>query len=179
MNLSKSTNSERSVFTIQEVDQLVAAAPDLDWQTLILLGFYLGASLSDCVAMTWDNVDTTKGLIHYVQKKTKKRVVVPLHPRLLQHLQHLSTTNLAGPLCPTLFAKTSGGGHGLSEGFKRVVKRAGLDLMVVQGQGTRQFARRTFQSLRHSFSTALANVGVSAEVRMQLTGHRSSKIHSK
>jgi integrase len=179
VTLPKATSTEREIFTMEEVEQLVAATPNLDWQTVILLGFYLGARLGDCVAMTWDNVDTTKGLIHYIQQKTKKRVVVPLHARLVQHLHHLSATNVDGPLCPTLFAKTSGGKHGLSEGFKRVVKRAGLDLMVVQGQGTRQFARRTFHSLRHSFSSALANVGVSAEVRMQLTGHRSSEIHSK
>gem|GEM_PF-6808579 len=46
------------------------------------------------------------------------------------------------------------GKHGLSEGFNRIVTRAGLDLMVVKGKGTRNFARRAFHSLRHSFSSA-------------------------
>ena len=161
------------------VDQLVAAAPDLDWQTLILLGFYLGAGLSDCVAMTWDNVDAAKGLVMYPKKKTGKMVVVPMHARLSAHLHHVSATIAGGPLCPTLFGRTSGGTNGLIEGFKRVVKRAGLDLMAVKGKGSRSVARRTFHSLRHSFSTALANAGVSEEVRMKLTGHRSSDIHRK
>ena len=60
-----------------------------------------------------------------------------------------------------------------------MVKRAGLDLMVVRGKGTRNFARRTFHSLRHSFSSALAHKGVSEEIRMNLTGYSSADIHRK
>ena len=172
-------STEREVFMMEEVEKLVAAAPNIDWQTVILLGFYLGARLSDCVAMTWDNVDTAKSQIVFLQKKTQALVLVPMHPRLIQHLHHLSATHADGPLCPKLFGLAPGGKHGLSEGFKRVVKRAGLDLMVVKGKGTRNFARRTFHSLRHSFSSALANAGVSEEIRMKLTGHRSSDIHQK
>lgn len=177
--LPKNTSTEREIFTMEEVEQLVAASPNLDWQTLIQLGFYLGARLGDCVAMTWDNVDAAKGLIAFLQKKTGKIVVVPMHARLISHLHHVSNTNADGPLCPTLFGKTPGGKHGLSEGFKRIVKRAGLDLMVVKGKGKRNFTKRTFHSLRHSFSSALANAGVSEEIRMKLTGHQSSDIHRK
>jgi integrase len=179
VTMPKATSTEREVFTMEEVAKLIAAAPNLDWQTLIHLGFYLGARLSDCVAMTWDNVDEAKGLIMYLQKKTGKVVVVPMHAQLIKHLHHVSASHADGPLCPVLFGKTPSGKHGLSEGFKRVVKRAGLDLMVVKGKGTRSFAKRTFHSLRHSFSSALANAGVSEEVRMKLTGHASSDIHRK
>ena len=102
-----------------------------------------------------------------------------MHPRIIQHLHHVSASNVEGPLCPEHFGKKPGGKHGLSEGFKRIVRRAGLDLMEVKGKGTRNFNRRTFHSLRHSFSSALANAGVSEEIRMKLTGHRSSDIHRK
>lgn len=179
VTLPKSTSSEREIFTMEEVEKLVAAAPNLDWQTLIYLGFYLGARLGDCAAMTWDNVDESKGLIVFLQKKTEKLVVVPMHARLIKHLHHVSATNADGPLCPKLVGKTSGGKHGLSAGFVSIVKRAGLDPMVVKGKGTRSFTKRTFHSLRHSFSSALANAGVSEEIRMKLTGHRSSDIHRK
>jgi Phage integrase family len=70
-------------------------------------------------------------------------------------------------------AKGTGGRRGLSEGFKRIVVNAGLDLMTVQGKGLRKFSKHTFHSLRHSFNSALANAGVPDEVRMQLTGHAS------
>ena len=75
-------------------------------------------------------------------------------------------------------AKSPGGKHGLSESFKRIVVRAGLDL-VIQGKGHRQFTKRSFHSLRHSFTSALAAKGVSEEVRMKLTGHALSDIHRK
>ena len=70
-----------------------------------------------------------------------------------------------------------GGRHGLSEGFKRIMRRAGLALQIVQGGGKRKLARRTFHSLRHSFTSALANAGVPEELRMKLTGHTSKNVH--
>jgi integrase len=70
-----------------------------------------------------------------------------------------------------------GGRHGLSEGFKRIVEKAGLDLQKVKGTGVRSISRRTFHALRHSFTSALANAGVSPELRMKLTGHKSAEIH--
>jgi len=33
----------------------------------ILIGFYVGARLSDAVSMTWDQVDLSEGMIRYVQ----------------------------------------------------------------------------------------------------------------
>ena len=36
----------------------------------------------------------------------------------------------------------------------------------------------TFHSLRHSFNSAMANAGVSQEVRMKLTGHMSADMNS-
>jgi integrase len=36
----------------------------------------------------------------------------------------------------------------------------------------------TFHSLRHSFNSALANAGVSQEIRMKLTGHVSAEMNN-
>lgn len=79
---------------------------------------------------------------------------------------------------PKLAGKLSGGRRGLSEGFKRIVVKAGLDPMTVQGKGIRKFSKRSFHSLRHSFNSALANAGVPEDVRMKLTGH-ASKVMNK
>ena len=179
VKLPKAVSSERSTFSAADLLKLVNAAPNQDWQTLIYMGFYLGARLSDCVMMTWENVDTDSGLLTYIQRKTGKRVVVPIQVNLLRHLITVSESHQSGFLCPSLATKTPGGKHGLSESFKRIVRRAEIDLQTVQGKGARKFSRRTFHSLRHSFSSALANAGISEEVRMQLTGHSSRDIHSK
>jgi integrase len=179
VKLPKAVSSEREVFTINEIHRLVSAAPNEDWQTLILLGAFTGARLGDCVRMTWDNVIPELKVIAYKQEKTGKAVVLPVHEDLRTHLVRLSERGTIGPLCRSLASRGQAGKHGLSEGFKRVVDRAGLDLMVVKGKGTRNFAKRTFHSLRHTFSSLLAGHGVSEELRMKLTGHTSRDIHQK
>ncbi|MGV3772107.1 MAG: tyrosine-type recombinase/integrase [Verrucomicrobiales bacterium] len=179
VKLPKAVSSERAVFTPDEVNLLVQGAPNEDWQTLIMIAIYTGARMSDCLAMTWDNVDSGQKLLVYSQRKTGKMVATPIHVDLLIHLGRLSQKSAVGPLCRSLSTKNQSGKHGLSEGFKRIVMRAGLDLMKVKGKGTRNFSRRTFHSLRHSFSSMLANAGVSEEMRMKLTGHSSRDIHQK
>jgi len=111
-------------------------------------------------------------------KKTKKTLVVPLHRELVTVLSNLERTDRGDKfVLPGMAGKGSGGKHGLSEGFKRIVRRAGLDLQTVQGGGRRKISRRTFHALRHSFTSALANAGVPPEVRMKLTGHATESIH--
>jgi len=175
----KTESSERDVFTSEEAKRLVEAAPSLEWQTLILLGYFVGARLGDCVSMKWENVNPEHGAIIYVQQKTGKKVIVPMHFHVIEHLKYLSTFGTTGFLCPKLAGKGSGGKHGLSEGFKRIVKKAGIDPMTVKGKGTRNFTKRTFHSLRHSFNSALANAGVAEEIRMKLTGHSSKAMNDR
>jgi len=175
----KVESSEREVFTSEEVRRLLEATPSLEWQTLILLGYFIGARLGDCVQMKWDNVNPEMGAIIYIQQKTGKQVVVPMHFHVIKHLNYLSSFKTTGFLCPNLAAKGSGGKHGLSEGFKRIVKKAGIDPMTVKGKGTRNFTKRTFHSLRHSFNSALANAGVAEEIRMKLTGHSSKPTNQR
>ena len=177
--LPKHTSSEREVFTHQEVQELVNAAPDSDWQTIILLGYFAGARLGDCVHMKWENIHPEDGVIVYEQGKTKKKVTVPMHYHVIEHLNRLAeSSNVDGYLCPKLAMKGPGGKHGLSEGFKRIARRAGIDLKETEGKGIRKFNRRTFHSLRHSFNSVLANAGVSEELRMKLTGHTTRSSHA-
>ncbi len=179
VQLPKDESSERGIFTQEEIQTLVGAAPSLEWQTLILLGYFLGARLSDCVHMKWENIHPTDGVIVYEQKKTGKRVVVPMHYHIIEHLDYLRTFGTTGFLCPKLAMKGPGGKHGLSEGFKRIATKAGIDLGVIEGKGTRKFTQRTFHSLRHSFNSILANAGVSDELRMKLTGHSSKEMNKR
>ena len=150
----KCIKSEREVFTHEEVQKLLNTAPSVDWQTLIMLGYFTGARLGDCVHMAWENIKPDKGMIEYEQRKTGKTVNVPMHYHVIEHLKFLSTFGTTGYLCPKLASKGPGGKHGLSESFKRIVTRAGIDLMTVKGKGIRKFSKRTFHSLRHSFNSA-------------------------
>jgi integrase len=179
VQLPKEVSSEREVFTMDEVQKLYRSAPTHEWQTAIYLGYFCGARLSDCVLMKWENIQPEKNLLEYEQKKTGKLVPVPLHTNLIDHLTFISTFGKTGFLCPKLAGKVTGGRRGLSEGFKRIVVKAGIDPMTVKGKGIRNFTKRSFHSLRHSFNSVLANAGVSEEVRRKMTGHSSPMMNQK
>lgn len=179
IKLPKEDCSERDVFTQEEVQRLINNSPSLEWQTLIIIGYFLGARLRDCVHMKWENVFPDQGVIIYHQQKTGKKVIVPMHFHVIEHLNFLSSFGTTGFLCPKLAAKGTGGKHGLSESFKRILNKAKVDPMTVEGKGIRKFSKRTFHSLRHSFNSVLANAGVADEIRMKLTGHSSKVMNTK
>lgn len=179
VELPEEKSSERGLFTHDEIEKLLAVAPSEDWRTLILLGYYTGARLSDCVALTWQNIDSKLKVIRYSQQKTGKEVLVPIHVELFERLCWLSEFGDDGPLCNSLSKKGPGGKHGLSESFKRIVVKASIDQGIVQGKGSRKFTRLTFHSLRHSFNSTLANAGVSPEVRCKLTGHSTFSMNDR
>jgi integrase len=177
IDLPEKESVERGTFTPEEVKMLVDAAKG-EWKTLIQVGYYTGARLSDCCKLEWKDVDLTKGTLSYVQRKTGEEVTIPLHPELLSCLEQLaSTDNPVVLIMPGMANKGPGGRHGLSESFKAIVRKAGVDLQTVQGGGDRKISKRTFHALRHSFTSGLANAGVSPELRMKLTGHSSEAVH--
>ena len=169
---------ERGVFTPTELKLLLEAANGTEWETVILFGFYTGARLSDCTRMEWANVDLVNSTLNFFNEKNQKHMLLPLHPDLAAHLEKIATSDKPQKhITPHMAELGPGGRHGLSEGFKRIVRNAGLDLQTVQGSGVRKISKRTFHALRHSFTSALANAGVSPELRMKLTGHKSAEIH--
>ncbi len=177
VELPAAKGTERGTFTNEQIRMLLKEAKG-EWKTLILLGYYTGARLSDCCAMSWEHVNLAKGTLTYTQGKTGHKVAVPLHPQLLAHLETLAGTDETDPhIMPGMANLKSGGRHGLSQTFKNIMRKAGVDCQSVKGAGVRRQSLRTFHSLRHSFTSALANAGVSEELRMKLTGHTTKAIH--
>jgi integrase len=169
---------ERTVFNGDEIRALLKVASQ-EWQLAILLGYYLGARLSDAVSLRWDSVDLARGLIGYTQGKTGRKVLAPIHQDLeTQLLKMAGSDKPGGYLCPTLAKTRTNGGLGLSTQFKRLMKAAGVDEEQVQSAHNK-FSRKSYHSLRHSFTSHLANLGVSADVRMKLVGHTTVDVHQR
>jgi integrase len=168
---------ERGTFSEAEVKMLVDTAQG-EWKTLILLAYYTGARLGDCCRMQWANFDLAGGWLTYTQAKTGHSIGVAIHPDLLTHLESLAGTDAAEPfVMPGMASRRVSGRKGLSESFKTIVRRAGLDLQTVKGGGVRMFSKRTFHSLRHSCNSELANKDVSSDVRQKITGHASKEMN--
>jgi len=179
VELPEPNSMERGTFTPAEIKMLVEAAEG-EWKTLILLAAFTGARLSDCCRMQWDGADLAAETLTYTQIKTGAKVTAPIHPDLLTALNKLAGTDKPDVfIMPGLASQRTSGRRGLSETFKRIMAKAGLDLQTVQGAGNQMFSRRTFHALRHTFTSALANENVSQELRMKLTGHKTEREHSK
>jgi integrase len=145
-----------------------------------LLAYYTGARLSDCCAMPWDAVDFAAGTLTYTPQKTGgEPVMIPMHPELHAHLESLATSDKPERfVMPHMSGLKSGGRHGLSESFKNLMRKTGVDSQRVERDvGVRTLSRRSFHSLRHSFTSALANADVPPELRMKLTGHTTEATH--
>lgn len=166
---------ERGTFTPAEVHLLVDAAEG-EWKTLILLGYYTGARLSECCRVNWQDLDFVKGTIKFPKTKTGETHTMPLHTELSKHLQKIAGDK-GGAVMPKLASVRVSGRRGLSQHFLGVMAKAGLDAEKVEGSGKRDMHRRTFHSLRHTFTSELANAGVAPELRMKLTGHKSEDVH--
>ncbi len=176
VELAKVHHVERGTFTPAEIKILIDTAEG-EWKTLIMVGYFTGQRLGDCCGLQWDSIDFNADTITFQQQKTDEAVTVPIHPDLLAHLEKLTGDRAEQYVMPHLAALGPGGRHGLSEGFKRLMRKAGLDVGTVQGSGVRKISRRSFHALRHSFTSSLANAGVSPELRMKLTGHKSPEVH--
>lgn len=204
--LPEDDSTEREVFTVAEVGKMVNTAGNAiwqdemfsggltddetrnarcdDWQGMILVGFYAGARLGDCARLTWGNVNLTRKTLSFMPAKTsrkKKRLEVPLHPRLMSWLNGHTPGTDAEPLFPALAETTVGGRHGLSSQFIAIMEHAEIDRRNVR-EGTKGGQRaqhaRSFHALRHSLTSALANADVSEEIRRRIVGHESAAVHS-
>jgi integrase len=179
VELPEAVGMERGTFIPAEVKLLVDTAEG-EWKLLILLAYFTGARLSDCCRMQWDGVDLTAETLTYTQAKTGAKVTVPLHPDLVARLNKLAGTDKPDVfIMPLLAARRTSGRRGLSETFKKIMRKAGVDSQTVKGKGNQMFSKRSFHALRHSFTSALANQNVASELRMKLTGHSTEGEHKK
>jgi integrase len=175
--------AERATFTAEQVAALVREANG-DWKGAILFAYYTGARLGDVANMTWQAIDLKKRVVNFTPRKTKrtkkkrkKGLEIPLHPELEAHLLKSPGIGKAF-LFPSLAGRSTGGKTGLSGQFAKIMRKAGIVPTITRHtEAGRANKDLSFHSLRHSFNSAMANAGISQEVRMKLTGHSSAEIN--
>ena len=176
-------HEERSPFTAGEINVLLAATAGTEWETAILLGGYAGMRMGDATHLKWESVDLAKKVIRFRPEKTKakkRELEIPMHERLYEHLEALASTAGRTPfLCPLLAGQMVSGRVGLSQQFSDLMRTAGVSMDVVVNEklgAGRNFSKKSFHSLRHSFLSGLANSDVPEDVRHKLGGHTNSKV---
>lgn len=170
----------RDPFTHDEVCRLVKACDAAsDWRGAIILAATTGLRLGDVANLTWSSVDAKAGLLRVETGKTGIVVSPPMHPDFVEWLAKRTKSRGEAPVFPSLAGRGTGGRQGLSAEFRSIMKSAKIDLRTVQRKGAgRTTFSKGFHSLRHSFISGLANLGVSAEIRQTLAGHVDVKTHA-
>ncbi|MEM7385838.1 MAG: tyrosine-type recombinase/integrase [Verrucomicrobiota bacterium] len=171
-------STERTPFTPGEVERLVRAAPSDDWKGVTLLGAYTGLRLGDCSSLKWGNVDLAAGTLTLIPKKTKRKrveVKIPLAGPLREFFEHHPIADDPDiPIFPTLYGIPVSGKTGLSIAFGKIMDSAEVSRGQKHASGMHD---RGFHALRHTFTSWLANAGVSSELREAMTGHLDSESH--
>ena len=177
-------NVSKDVFTPQQIAQLIAVANSDDWKGTILCAWTTGLRLRDVVNLQWSAINcvprTEQPDTLYVHtRKTRKDVVLPIHPQFAEWLKKQTRGIGKAPVFPTLAGQATSGKSGLSNRFKGIMERAGVKGRILRqstGAGKSQ-SSLSFHSLRHSFNSALANAGVPVEMRQELIGHSSLEMN--
>jgi len=173
----------RDIFTEEQVGRLVNAAEG-DWKGVIIAAYYTGLRLRDITDMSWHAIDFEKCTLQVKTRKTGTVVVIPLHAEFTAWLKQQERRNGKAPIFRKLVSIPGTGRNGLSMQFRRIMSAAGVKSAVLRekskegGAGRKQHTL-TFHSLRHSFVSALANAGVSPELRQQLAGHTDDRSHAR
>jgi integrase len=118
--------------------------------------------------------------IHWPQQQDKEAADVSvIHPELEDYLLSLPTPKSDDEFLFTSLAQRNV--SPLSKHFRKLMKQARIEQRVIRegNKSGRTVYGLSFHSLRHSFNSILANAGVSEEMRMALTGHKSRDIHQK
>jgi integrase len=177
----KDKATHKKVFTPEQVSALISTAAG-NWRGVILVGFYCGMRLNDACNLRWREVDLVSPIktITYEPRKTGEKVTVVVHPVLEDYLLSLPAPDSDDAFVfPSLAQRKNV--SPLSKAFRKIMLRAHIAQSVIRerNESGRTVYAHSFRSLRHSFSTILANNNVSEEVRMRLTGHTTRSVHQK
>jgi integrase len=176
----KDKPQRKHVFTPEQVSAIVKTATG-DWRGLILVAFYTGQRLGDCANLRWQDIDLVSEIktIRFQPAKGGGEVVTVIHAELETYLLELPTpTSDETFLFPTLAQRLV---SPLSKHFRKLMKAARIKQIVIRerNKAGRSVNALSFHSLRHTYSSILANSGVPEELRMALTGHTTRAIHQR
>lgn len=146
-----------------------------DWLTVTLLGLCTSQRLTDCSNALKTQIEQGSPfwIWNMVQRKTGKRLRIPLVEPVLSHIKAVMAEGSDSLfLAPSLAGLPTGTKEGLSAQFGVILEACDVQGKKVQGTGKgRSFHSKTFHSTRHTCNSLLANAGIPKDVRILITGH--------
>jgi integrase len=120
-----------------------------------------GLRAEELATLTPANFDFNNAVVRQPKTKNGKRAVLPIHPVLIAPLRCYVESKAAGrPIWPGCWFRKA------AEMLRSDLKAAAIPYKTEMGQVD-------FHSLRHTFTTSLAEAGIEASTRQRLTRHAS------
>jgi integrase len=132
------------------------ASPRLQWY--LVFARYTGARLSSLAKLERRDVNLERNTVTFRRTKNGEDYTIPLHPKLRPWCERQSGQTPTAKVLPQ-YADP----HAVSQLFRRLKKRHGVE-------GFR------FHDFRHNVGTKLAEAGLDVKGRMQLLGHKDSRM---
>jgi integrase len=177
--------SVKKPFTHKQVEKILSLCEG-EWKGLCLVAYYTGMRISDITSLKWGNLKLDDEVPHLKfteikkQNKHKREIIIPLSKLLLEYFVSLKNGKAKEFIFSDLSKHSTGGNKGLSQSFKRILKKAGIVKTLYEKQKKGSAARNVspygFHSFRHTFKTELANCGVNSDIRDVLSGHAKSSV---
>lgn len=174
--LKLTDSTKRGPFTTEEIGLLLDDAStnesffrrglNHEWYGLIIMGTYTGMRLGDLLSLRSTHI--VGDHLEVVTSKTGHTIKVPLAKPCAKWLK-----DKEGELFPKLKRQKKGT---TSTQFTRIMERAGVERDILHAGD--QTLRRSFHSLRHTFTSLLADADIQTDVRQRLTGHKSAGVHA-
>jgi len=159
--LARRPDALPAVLAREEVERFLKAVNDLEYRAAFVTIYAAGLRVSEAVALTIKDIDSTRMVIHVRHGKGRKDRYVMLSEQLLGILRaYWKCTRPQHFLFPGPDPTRPITVRSLQRACCDAVQNAGLDKTV------------TIHTLRHSFATHLLEQGVDIRVIQDLLGHR-------
>lgn len=152
-----------TVFSAEEVSQIIAATDNIKHKAMIMLAYSAGLRTGELISLETKDIDSKRMMIHIRQGKGKKDRYTILAQRTLETLREYYKLYTPQKL---LFEGQSGefySSRSLQMILKTSMKKAGIQKVA------------SFKTLRHSFATHLLENCTDLRYIQALLGHSSSK----
>jgi integrase/recombinase XerD len=157
-----------AVLSVEEVNQLLAAARPGQQRILLTTAYACGLRVSELVHLKVTDIDSARMVLTVRQGKGHKDRQVPLSPRLLAELRHWWSCHRSRPW---LFP---GNGGPRFEAATRPLHTGSVQRMCKKVVAKAKLRKSvSMHTLRHSYATHLLEAGVNVVTLQRLLGHNS------
>ena len=186
--IPKKSNQQisRKEFTREEIIRILDSFSDINLkimnkheiEILFNIGAWTGLRLKDCVLLNWRDVNMKQNILTVkpskTARKTNKIIKIPVHPKLSLLLKEAYKWKIDDFVLPKTAERYSRNPSGIRKDCTKIIKYAGIESATSNSRGrSRQPSLYGFHSLRHSFVSFCAEVGVPMATVQAIVGHGS------